>query len=261
MKLQIQIPDAVYETYASYAAPLQGRATIEEVISSQVERFAAVKATDRILVVDSKNRAALETLLNQGASINSPTDLVARVDRLARIEVGEVRVPFTASELEELSYRARNQHRPIAELVADAVANWHEGYFNWPDTRVCPQCDKRIAAGEARRDPLPARPVAPPASPPQAAPPPVDIAGKVAVTRAIPSAAGGAYDPKAGVPAAVGGAFSPEPEQAAAPVPATMPPPPGSTLVGVTMKIDPPKPHETKPIPPKAVGGAMKPPV
>jgi len=140
VKLTIQITDDTYERYAAHAATTPGSASAEEMMAAQLARFEEVRPSDRIVVVDSRHRARLEDLLPSGGSLKDAADLVNRVDRLARIEIGEVKVPFTVGELEELSYRARHQGRKHADLIEEAVAAWHEQFFNWPDTRGCPKC-------------------------------------------------------------------------------------------------------------------------
>lgn len=176
MKVTLTVPDATYEHYADYAAQLGGKASVEDILAAQLEAFSKVRPTDRIVVVDTRSRDRLESML-PGGSIRDAADLVARVDRLAKVEVGEIRVPFTPRELEELAYRARGQGRPIRDLVADAVQSFHDHYFNWPDTRRCPEC-------ELRKNP-------PPPPVPEVKPEPLplllDVAGKVAAAQGLPT--------------------------------------------------------------------------
>lgn len=153
MRVQIQISDDVYDLYLSYATRLSGKVAVEDILRAQLEQFAKVCPTDRIIVVDARNRASLEQLLPSGGSLRDAADLVDRVDRLARIDVGEVRVPFTPPELAELALRARRQNRPIQRLVEEAVASFHERYFNWADSRPCVECAARKQAEQAPQPP------------------------------------------------------------------------------------------------------------
>lgn len=178
MKRTIQIPDEVDEQYAAAAALLGGKVSVEEILSAQLQQFAAVRPTDRIIVVDSRSRDRLEQLL-PGGSLRDAADLTTRVDRLAKVEIGEVRVPFTVTELEELAFRARRQGRKVKDLVSDAVASFHDHYFNYPDSRVCAECERR------KSQPAPPPPPGPSVEHVREEPaqPLVDIAGKVAMER------------------------------------------------------------------------------
>lgn len=177
MKRTIQLPDEIDEQYEQVAAQLGGKVSVEEVMSAQLQQFAKVRPTDRIIVVDTRSRDRLEQLL-PGGSLRDAADLVSRVDRLAKVEIGEVRVPFTVTELEELAFRARRQGRKVKDLVSDAVASFHDHYFNYPDSRVCAECERRKAASALS-------PPTPPVEHVRDEPPPplVDIAGKVALDR------------------------------------------------------------------------------
>ena len=147
MKLSLQLPDSLADLYQAQATRLAAAGkptTLEEVLLAHLEAFKQAASSDRVLIVDSRTRDKLEILL-EGCLLD-PQDLLRRVDRLASIHIGEVRVPFTISEMEELRYRASRQQRPIRDLVEEIVDAMHADYFNWPAPEPCRRCAARANA-------------------------------------------------------------------------------------------------------------------
>jgi hypothetical protein len=111
----IDIPEEVYEAYASQATTLAaagGSASPQELMSAQLARFSAFPASNHVLVVDSENRGRLDLIL-QGGMLRDAEDLVQKVQRLADIQIGEIRVNWTPGQLQQIkSWASRNRIAP-----------------------------------------------------------------------------------------------------------------------------------------------------
>ncbi len=72
------------------------------------------------LTLSRLDREDLDGLLGLGAS-QSADALVAAARRLARLSIGEVDLPFTPGQLEELHYRAGKRGQTVAQAVEAVV--------------------------------------------------------------------------------------------------------------------------------------------
>lgn len=128
MKLTIQIPDDLYEVYAAHLSKaLAGKATIEDLLAHQLERFKEVSPSDRVVVILPPERSRLEALL-AGGSILDGRDLAEKVQRLADIQIGEVRVDFSPGELKNIRTFATKNRKPVQQVISDVVHGMKEQF-------------------------------------------------------------------------------------------------------------------------------------
>lgn len=123
MKSTIQITDDLYDHFLSQAEEMQraGQSvTAEEVMADRLSRFKEVLPTDRIVVIDPKNRARLEALFG-GGSLQDAPDLVSRVEKLADVRIGEIRIDFTNAEVRRLHNWAKRAGRPVEALIKETT--------------------------------------------------------------------------------------------------------------------------------------------
>jgi hypothetical protein len=66
--------------------------------------------------------------LGPGAT-SSPSALLRAIDRLARIEIGTVKVDFTPGQLEEIAHRARKRGLTPQQEVERTVGSMKESFF------------------------------------------------------------------------------------------------------------------------------------
>lgn len=74
-------------------------------------------------------KRALEDRLGLGAC-ESDAALLAAVVRLARISVGEIEIPFTPGQLEELNHRAKKNNRTITQELQSVVKRLESELFH-----------------------------------------------------------------------------------------------------------------------------------
>lgn len=134
MKVTITIPDDVYDSYLGHAEKVQGTSgkhvvSTEHLIESQISRFQHVSPADRVIVVDSQSRERLETIL-QGGALRDSKDLVKRVELLASLEIGQVRVDFTPAQWEELKNRAIRNNRTVQQIAEATVMDMEPIFFD-----------------------------------------------------------------------------------------------------------------------------------
>lgn len=124
MKITLSLPDDLYERYAERAG---GKVTAEELILAQLERFKEVSPMDRVLVVLPKERAALENKLG-GSSLRDGQDLLSKVESLASIEIGGVKVDFSPGELRNIKTFAAKNRIPVQQAVEQTVHGMKEQF-------------------------------------------------------------------------------------------------------------------------------------
>lgn len=124
MKVNLSLPDDLYEQYASRAA---GKASVEELLTAQLDRFKEVSPMDRVVVVLPKERAALEAKLG-GGNIRDGADLLTKVAALADIEIGGVKVEFSPGELRNIKTFASKNRLAVEVAIAQTVHSMKEQF-------------------------------------------------------------------------------------------------------------------------------------
>jgi hypothetical protein len=118
MKIEIHIADDLYTRYELQARA--GSRSVKLELADRLHRFVDAPLSDRILLIRKVERQALEKLLGD-ASLQTDTDLVARVQRLADLAIGEVKLSFTPAQLTEVKRRAEKNKRTFQEELAISV--------------------------------------------------------------------------------------------------------------------------------------------
>src|SRR5690242_19509027 len=111
--MRITIPDALADQYDAMATT-QGR-TLDQVITAQLERFAAYAPGTRVILVDDATCRVLEQRLG-GGSISTTQDLTHKLQQLAGVKFRNQQFDFNPAQLAELEHRATRQGRPVGEI-------------------------------------------------------------------------------------------------------------------------------------------------
>jgi hypothetical protein len=100
-----------------------------------IEIVGAEGLAARYTLVDSREQHLsgaicdqLDAILGIGAT-QTPEKLLAAVDRLARIEIGEIKIDFTPGQLEEISRRAKKRGWTVAQGIKSVVDRIREDLF------------------------------------------------------------------------------------------------------------------------------------
>lgn len=105
----------------------RGRLTIDVVGQAQLaERYSLVDAGERLLTTAVCTR--LEQTLGLGATTNID-NLIAAVERLAKISIGTIAIDFTPGQLEEITYRAIKRGRTVEQELQAVVDRIREEIF------------------------------------------------------------------------------------------------------------------------------------
>lgn len=133
MIVKLKIPDQVYERYERMAEEIQALSgnslSPEELLLAQLERFAGVNPTDRVLLVTSRVRSKLENLLT-GGSLADDQDLYKRVEDLASFKIGEVRMDFTPGQMKQLAAIAQRNRKSLNEVFKETVKQIEWKFFD-----------------------------------------------------------------------------------------------------------------------------------
>lgn len=132
MKVSLQFPDDVYDSFLSQAEELQrlGQSVSpEEVIVDRLVRFRHVSPSDRVVVIDPKTRNRLEVVLS-GGSLMDAADLLKKVEALADVRIGEVRLEFTPPEIKQIKRWADRNGRTAESVLKEVVDRLKMGVFD-----------------------------------------------------------------------------------------------------------------------------------
>ena len=80
------------------------------------------------LTLDTPARERLESTLGIGTTKDAAS-LTAAVERLARIEIGTVKIDFTPGQLHEIATRAKKRGRTVQQELEATVARIREDIF------------------------------------------------------------------------------------------------------------------------------------
>lgn len=123
MDLHIRIPDDLADDYRKHDVNLQSA------VLTTLLRFRRVGPAARAVIVSHDDRARLESLLGYG-HIQTSADLVTKVEKLARLRVGDIEIPFSTSEWREIELRAHKRGITIEQECRRIVGSMHELFFN-----------------------------------------------------------------------------------------------------------------------------------
>jgi len=133
MKLQLQVSEQTWEAYCDHADRIHGltnqTVSPESLMADQLQRFAHVIPSDRIVVLEPASRARLEEIL-QGGGLADAKDLVAKVQNLASLEIGKVVVDFSPAQWEELRNLARRNAKTVQDVAEATVRGMESIFFN-----------------------------------------------------------------------------------------------------------------------------------
>ena len=133
MKVTLQFPDEVYDSYSSQAADLQNlgqSVSPEEVMADRLTRFKEVSPSDRVVVIDPKTRNRLEVVLSGGSLMDS-ADLLRKVEALADVRLGEIRLEFTPPEVKQIKRWADRNGRTPESVLKEVVDRLKMGVFDY----------------------------------------------------------------------------------------------------------------------------------
>ena len=103
--------------------------SIEMLISRHLDATLDIVPDERHLTIDASALTALEDILG-GGSLLSDTDLLTKVQRLAGVSFLHVRLPFTHSQLEQLSEKAARNSLTVDQLVERTAPRIYEQFFD-----------------------------------------------------------------------------------------------------------------------------------
>lgn len=126
--MMVQLSDDLFASYERLALE-SGAISPKAVIEAQLARYADVDPRDRAILVRGEARDALEAILG-GGHLTDAADLVAKVQRLADIQIGQIRVRFTPGQLEELKSRAERNGISVAEETRRIVRDMEAMFFD-----------------------------------------------------------------------------------------------------------------------------------
>jgi hypothetical protein len=119
--MKISLPDDLYEDCGNS----------EDLIVALLRR-AQVLATDtHALVIPERERAQLADLLG-GLPVRSAATLVERVQALADLSIGKIRIPFTPAELTEIKTKADRLGWPVERVLQAIVKQVKTEWYNVP---------------------------------------------------------------------------------------------------------------------------------
>ena len=137
MIVNLKVPDPVWESYAAFCARGKSGNPIkpEALMISQLERFRGVSPSDRVIVVGSRERAALEKILSSG-HLQDGVDLKRKVEQLATLEIGGVKVDFSPAEWGQLKRYADKNGKSLQQVVETTVRQMRDQFFDYTPAGV-----------------------------------------------------------------------------------------------------------------------------
>jgi hypothetical protein len=121
----VSIPDRYHQQLTALAT---AKLPVDKLVVRQLERFAAVPPTARVVVLHGQALQDLEETLG-GGPLQSGEDLLERIHQRAGVTLGDIRLSFSQPQLEEIQRRAEKTGRTPQDLLQDLVAQVSRDLF------------------------------------------------------------------------------------------------------------------------------------
>lgn len=105
-----------------------GNTVLDVVAADKLTKQYELKA-EGALLIGGPTRRVIEEITGVGSTATE-LDLVAGVQRLARLKIGEQQIDFTPGQWEELARRAERNGRSVADEVSKVVARIEDELFH-----------------------------------------------------------------------------------------------------------------------------------
>lgn len=113
MKINVTIPDEVYEVYIHK----YGVAKMREKMTSAIVAFKDVDDKDRYIFLAGDDRRAVEAIFE--TTIGDGKQLAKLCQRLRNVGLGDVQIPFQSDELERLKMQAGFHGKSLDNFISD----------------------------------------------------------------------------------------------------------------------------------------------
>lgn len=127
--MQISIPDDLYQRYADAAK--RAKKPTAALVVQQLERFVDAPPTQRSIILTGEALQEADTLLGIGSTADAAT-LLAAIRRWAGITIGDIRLPFSPSQLQEIAHRAQKQGKTPEAICRDIIDQMAQDFFWGP---------------------------------------------------------------------------------------------------------------------------------
>lgn len=128
MQISVDLPESLLITVTDDANRLN--CSPQTILAQYLAAGMQIQLGGRAVVLQGKALESLEHRFGHG-QISSAADLVAKIEKLARIEFGSHEITLTPAELEELTWRAHKQGKTIGQLVEATWQNMNQLFFSY----------------------------------------------------------------------------------------------------------------------------------
>ncbi len=122
MIINLKLPDSLYEKYLTKYGSPQHYPKMKEAL----EFFSDLEKNDRFFIVNGENRRKLEKLFD--ITINDQADLAKKCEKLAKFQIEDFGITFTADELGRFANQASFLNMTQEEFMLK-VANEIKSYM------------------------------------------------------------------------------------------------------------------------------------
>ncbi len=126
MRMTIELPDDLADYYRREAD--ERTLSIESVVEGRLAAATRLDPRRRYVVVDQPALGKVEEKLG-GGHLQDSGDLLAKVQRLVKIDFEGHELRLTPGQLEELAYRAKKQGRTLGDMVQAAYDKFAGDFF------------------------------------------------------------------------------------------------------------------------------------
>ncbi len=115
--MRVLIPDDLAAEYQSQ----RPNAALDDIITKTLTRFRSIVLADRVLFILPEDRQAVERALGDVGSVTTAAELITSIERIRRIALGGIEIPFTDAQRRAIQQRAEKE-RTTPEAVLQYIA-------------------------------------------------------------------------------------------------------------------------------------------
>jgi len=151
--MRVTIPDKVVETVEG---ALRGPQTVEGEITRRLQLCAHLRGGEPAMVLSAAELDQLTVALGRALTPRTFADLLAYVERRAKITFGGVDLAFSVGQLEELQRLSEREGQDLPTYLVRVAKTFTSGFFKFPpaalDTPILVQTELLEVEGRAREE-------------------------------------------------------------------------------------------------------------
>lgn len=127
--MKISIPDDLADAIESQLQPGQD---LDGYVAKRLQQTAHIPLAERFLPLSYTDLDAIGMAAGRTIPPLTAAQIVAYIERLGQVRLGDVRIDFSVGQMEEIARLAAREHKTPAEYIGRVAASFMTQFFRTP---------------------------------------------------------------------------------------------------------------------------------